>query len=88
VGHAACVEYSGAFVDHSHCTLGDSLEQVTLERSYAPGPCPRDQYDKSCDVGGPSVETDAGLSCTADETVWGHSTTWTTTGIPGFPACR
>ena len=79
-----CIEYSGASLDHSSCTFGDSL--AILPGQYASGPCPRDQYDKACvytDVPTP----DAG-ACTAFQTIWSDSSEWNPdAGLIGYPAC-
>ncbi len=78
----ACIEYSGASLDHSECVL----ETLLPRGQYATGPCPRTAASKSCAFAETPAD-DAG-TCKAFETIWSDSPQWEPdAGIPGFPFC-
>lgn len=87
-----CVEYSGARLDVSACAFWSDRVVTDVGGKYAQGPCPRGDYDKACvepATGGQAIDagTGGGGACAAMMTVWGHSSSWTVSGIAGLPPC-
>ncbi len=78
----SCIEYSGASRDHASCPAEVSLAPAG---EYAAGPCPRNEYDRSCVL----IDTpaaDAG-ECLAFETIWARSSDWPDAGLIGYRPC-